>query len=112
VPAGPEHLPAGAFEQAVVGDQADRRRRVQQPSHDQAAHRQAELVGLPAGGSKEAVRASVMPAPGQPGTGEHPGDGARTRLGEEPAHQRLEGAEGRGGEAGTQRLEQVGKRAR
>jgi hypothetical protein len=53
----------------------------------------------------------VAPA-GQPGADQHPGDGALARLGQESGHQRLEGPEGRLGEAGAERGEQVGQRAR
>src|SRR6266498_2823475 len=69
VPADPEDLEAGAFEQAVIDDQADGRGRVQ-PGHEQVAHPPAERIGRPARGREEAVRTRVMPHPGQPCPGQ------------------------------------------
>jgi hypothetical protein len=102
---------AGAVEQGVVHGQQDRLVRPEEPVHDQVAKQQAQMVRPPAGVGEEPVRSCVVPDPGQAGAGQHPGDGARSWLGEQPGAQGREGGEGGGREATTEAVKQGGEGA-
>ncbi len=112
VPGSAVQLWAAAAPQRVVDRQPDRRTGREQGGADQVQQHQPDLVSRPAGGGKEPVGQVVVAPSGQARPGQHAGDGALARLGQEPGHQRLEGPEGRLGEAGAERDEQVGQRAR
>jgi len=112
VPGGAVQLAAGPAPERVVGGQQQRRASRDQRRDDEVHQDQADLVSRPAGGRKEPVGEIVVAPAGQPGADQHPGDGALARLGQESGHQRLEGPEGRLGEAGAERHQQVGQRAR
>jgi hypothetical protein len=105
-------LAAAAAPQGVVDHQDHRGVGRDQHRSDEVQQGQSELVSRPAGGGEEPVGQVVVAPAGQPGADQHPGDGALARLGQESGHQRLEGPEGRLGEAGAERGEQVGQRAR
>jgi hypothetical protein len=112
VPGGAVQLAAGPAPQGVVHRQHDRRAGRDQGGGDQLQQHQADLVRAPAGAGEEPVGQVVVAAAGQPCADQHPGDGAPVRLGKEPGHQRLEGPQGRRGEAGREHAEQLGERAR
>jgi hypothetical protein len=112
VPGGAMELAAGAAPQGVVDRQYHRGVGRDQHRGDEVQQDQAELVSRPASGGKEPVGQVVVAPSGQPGADQHPGDGALPWLGQEPAHQRLEGPRGGRGEAGSKDGEQVGERAR
>jgi hypothetical protein len=112
VPGGAVQPAAGPAPQGVVDRQDHRLLRAEQHHGDEVQQHQAELVSRPAGAGEEPVGQVVVAPAGQPGADQHPGDGAQARLGQEAGHQRLEGPKGRPGEAGAERAEQVGQRAR
>jgi hypothetical protein len=112
VPGGAVQPAAGPAPERVVAGRQQRRPGRDQHRGDEVQQHQPELVSRPAGGRKEPVGQIVVAPSCQPGTDQHAGDGALTRLGQESGHQRLEGPEGRLGEAGAERHQQVGQRAR
>ena len=112
VPGRAVQLWAAAVPEGVVDRQHDRRAGGDQHRGDEVQQDQAELVSRPACGGEEAVAKVVVAATGQPCPSQHPGDGPLARPGQEPAHQCLEGPHRRLGEAGAERDEQVGERAR
>jgi hypothetical protein len=112
VPGGAVQLAADPAPQGVVDRQHHRGVSWDQHLGDEVQQHQAELVSRPAGGGEEPVGQVVVAPAGQAGADQHAGDGVLARLGQEPTHQCLEGPHGRLGEAGAERGEQVGERAR
>ncbi len=112
VPGRAVQLWAAAAPQGVVDRQHDRGAGRDQRLGDEVQQDQAELVRAPACGGEEPVGQVVVAAGGQPCPDQHPGDGVLARPGQEPGHQCLEGPHRRRGEAGAERDEQVGERAR
>jgi len=103
-------LAADPVPQGVVDGQHDRGAGRDQVGTDEVQQDQAELVRAPAGAGEEPVGQVVVAAAGQPRPGQHAGDRPQARLGQEPGHQRLEGRQGPGGEAGREGGEQGGQR--
>ena len=101
-PADRVHLRPGPLEQGVVDRDQHWLAVGDQQRHDQLRQRQAQVLRAPPGMGKEPVRPVMAPYLGQPGTGQHAAHRPPPGLDEEPAGQRAEGAERRGGE---QRLE-------
>jgi hypothetical protein len=85
VAGGQGQAAACPVQQGVVHGRQDRRIEGEQPADDQVAKQQAESVGPPAGVGEEPVRSCVVSDPGQAGAGQHPGNGARSGLGQQPS---------------------------
>jgi len=80
MPEAAKHLAPPSLGQRVIDRHHQRLLRPEQTSDDQLRDPAPKLIDRPARGTEEPVRASVMPDPGEPATGQHPADGTQRRL--------------------------------